>query len=71
MSLVSHDNTRPAWLRELPREDVDSSRENVLSRAIESSDEAALSLLEGWGVGVLAGLKTDSVSDAVSHLTTR
>ena len=64
MSLVSY-NARPPWLRKLPRvhEGVESSRENVLSRAIESSDEAALSLLDGWGVGVLAGLKTDSVSD--------
>ena len=63
MSVVPH-QTRAPWLRELPCKDVESSSlEDELSRAIESSDECALSLLREWGTGVLAGLETDTVSD--------
>ena len=42
------------------------SREDVLSRAIEESDDGALSLLRKWGTGELIYLKRDSVSEIFS-----
>lgn len=54
-----------AWPRQSGSRD--SSWEDILSRAIESSDSHALGLLERWEAWEIACLKTDSVSNCVRH----